>query len=275
MENLFKLPMVNGTKVRILQITDSHLFTDKNQTLLGVNTAESYHAVLAAIVMQQHHCDLIIASGDLAQTPSVVAYQRFAAGVSELAAPCVWLPGNHDDQSVMVKVLEDAGIVSAKQVMAGNDWQILLLDSQVVGQSYGNLSEHQLLWLEHCLQTHPQRYALVTLHHHPLACGCSWLDQISLRNASQLAEILMRYPRVTTLLCGHIHQELEGDWYGRRLLASPSTSVQFKPNSLIFTLDNLAPGWRYIDLQPDGSVATEVCRLADGEFCPDINSDGY
>ncbi|MDI5829785.1 hypothetical protein MJN51_39885, partial [Salmonella enterica subsp. enterica serovar Kentucky] len=43
--------------------------------------------------------------------------------------------------------------------------------------------------------------------------------------------------RVKYLLCGHIHQELDLDWNGRRLLASPSTCVQFKPHCANFTLD--------------------------------------
>ncbi|HDL7062596.1 TPA: 3',5'-cyclic-AMP phosphodiesterase, partial [Yersinia enterocolitica] len=65
------------------------------------------------------------------------------------------------------------------------------------------------------------------------------------------------------------------NWYGKRLLASPSTCVQFKPHCTNFTLDTVAPGWRYLDLLPDGRLETEVRRLASDEFCPDMDSDGY
>ncbi|MCX2958177.1 MAG: 3',5'-cyclic-AMP phosphodiesterase, partial [Serratia symbiotica] len=37
MESLFKLPVASGNTARILQITDTHLFADKHETLLGIN----------------------------------------------------------------------------------------------------------------------------------------------------------------------------------------------------------------------------------------------
>ncbi|WP_145521020.1 3',5'-cyclic-AMP phosphodiesterase [Yersinia mollaretii] len=275
MESLFKLPMASGARVRILQITDTHLFAGEHETLLGVNTSHSYRAVLDAIVAEQHPFDLIVATGDLAQDHSVAAYQNFAKGIARLPAPCLWLPGNHDFQPAMVDALAYAGIAPSKQVLVGDNWQILLLDSQVFGVPYGELSDYQLEWMERCLVAHPERYTLILLHHHPMPSGCTWLDQHSLRNAHMLAAVLTRYPRVTTLLCGHIHQDLDLDWYGKRLLASPSTCVQFKPHCTNFTLDTVAPGWRYLDLLPDGRLETEVRRLASDEFCPDMDADGY
>jgi Icc protein len=58
---------------------------------------------------------------------------------------------------------------------------------------------------------------------------------------------------VKHLLCGHIHQELDLDWNGRRMMATPSTCVQFKPHCANFTLDTVpaGAGWnctrRYAD----------------------------
>lgn len=86
----------------------------------------------------------------------------------------------------------------------------------------------------------PQRHTLLLLHHHPLPAGCSWLDQHSLRNAGELDNVLANFPHVKYLLCGHIHQELDLDWNGRRLLATPSTCVQFKPHCSNFTTDTIA-----------------------------------
>ncbi|MGL5186157.1 MAG: 3',5'-cyclic-AMP phosphodiesterase, partial [Plesiomonas shigelloides] len=62
---------------------------------------------------------------------------------------------------------------------------------------------------------------------------------------------------------------------GRRLLATPSTFIQFKAHCTNFTLDQLTPGWRYLDLLPDGRVETQVHRLTDQRFSPDMESEGY
>ena len=184
MESLLTLPLAGEARVRILQITDTHLFAQKHEALLGVNTWESYQAVLEAIRPHQHEFDLIVATGDLAQDQSSAAYQHFAEGIASFRAPCVWLPGNHDSQPAMYSALQDAGISPAKRVFIGEQWQILLLDSQVFGVPHGELSEFQLEWLERKLADAPERHTLLLLHHHPLPAGCSWLDQHSLRKAN-------------------------------------------------------------------------------------------
>ena len=275
MESLLNLPLAGGASVRVLQITDTHLFAQKDETLLGVNTWESYHAVLQAIHASARDVDLVVATGDLAQDHSSAAYQHFADGIASFAAPCVWLPGNHDFQPSMYSTLQEAGISPAKRVLIGERWQILLLDSQVFGVPHGELSDFQLEWLEKRLAEASERYTLLLLHHHPLPSGCSWLDQHSLRNAGALDGVLARYTRVKHLLCGHIHQELDVDWNGRRIMATPSTCVQFKPHCSNFTLDTVSPGWRWLELHDDGSLTTEVCRLAGVEFHPDTASEGY
>mgnify|MGYP000104853465 CR=1 FL=1 len=275
MESLLTISADDGVGIRILQITDTHLFAGKDETLLGINTWASYQAVLAAILEEKRPCDLIVATGDLAQDHSSEAYQHFAEGISRLDAPCVWLPGNHDFQPAMFSALQEAGISPSKQVLLGEHWQILLLDSQVFGVPHGELSEYQLEWLERKLSENRHRHTFLLLHHHPLPAGCSWLDQHSLRNAAALDRVLQNYPGVQHLLCGHIHQEMDVDWKGRRLMATPSTCVQFKPHCANFTLDTIAPGWRWITLNADGTLSTEVCRLPDTAFSPDTDSEGY
>ena len=277
METPLHLPVADGAAVRILQITDTHLFAGETDTLLGINTLSSYHAVLDAIVKQQLPADLIVATGDLVQDQSTRAYQRFTDGIARLPAPCVWLPGNHDYQPSMAQELAAAGISPSKQVLLGDQWQILLLDSQVQSVPHGELSDDQLIWLDNCLAQQPDRHTVVMLHHHPLASGCTWLDQHSLRNSHMLAEVLTRYQNIEGILCGHIHQDLDVMWNGIRILATPSTCVQFKPHCTNFTLDTAAPGWRYLELTTGDtpSLTTQLFRLDTDEFSPDLGSDGY
>jgi len=275
LDSLLTLPATTESEVRILQVTDTHLFAGKHESLLGVNTWASYDAVLDAIIAQQRDYDLIVATGDLSQDHSVEAYQHFVEGISRLPKPCVWLPGNHDFQPAMVDTLAEAGINAHKHVLLGDHWQVVLLDSQVFGVPHGMLSDYQLEWLNTTLARYPQRHTLVLLHHHPLASGCTWLDQHSLRNPHQLDAVLQHYPLAKTLVCGHIHQEMDVPWQGRRVLATPSTCVQFKPHCTSFTIDTVAPGWRWFTLHNDGQLETEVNRLTTQAFRPDLDAEGY
>ena len=89
MESLLTLPLAGEARVRILQITDTHLFAEKHETLLGVNTWDSYQSVLDAIHAESPEYDLIVATGDLAHDQSAAAYQHFAEGIASFRAPCV------------------------------------------------------------------------------------------------------------------------------------------------------------------------------------------
>lgn len=68
------------------------------------------------------------------------------------------------------------------------------------GVPHGELSEFQLEWLERKLADAPERNTLLLLHHHPLPAGCSWLDQHSLRNAAELDNVLVNYPRAVSIV---------------------------------------------------------------------------
>lgn len=56
--------------IRLLQLTDMHLFKTPQESLLGVNTWQSYQAVIDAVIAEQRDIDLILATGDLAQDHS-------------------------------------------------------------------------------------------------------------------------------------------------------------------------------------------------------------
>ena len=118
--------------VRLLQISDPHLYAEEDGRLLGVRTADSFNAVIKAIVDQKLSFDLVLATGDLSQDYSTGSYQRFAQAVSPLAKPLFWLPGNHDDGPLMRNVMPEVGISNARQILLPH-WQIIMLDTQVYG----------------------------------------------------------------------------------------------------------------------------------------------
>lgn len=104
-----ELPQAPDGSVRLLQITDTHLFASAEGRLLAVPTAQSLAAVLERVQANEHPFDLILATGDLSQDHSPESYQRFASMMAPLARPIYWLPGNHDDGPLMTEYLHAAG----------------------------------------------------------------------------------------------------------------------------------------------------------------------
>lgn len=262
--------------VRFIQITDPHLFSHEQYDLLGINTAQSFQAVLNAVSATDFAYDFVLATGDLVQDHHREAYHRFGQMTKALHKPLFWLEGNHDTQPQMDNALAlYQHLYPEKHLLAGEHWQLILLDSHLEDQPKGWLAPSQLDFLTRMLTQYPDRYTLIVLHHNILPTGSLWLDQHSLANAEQLADTLFPFKQVKALLHGHIHQAVDSLWKGYRVFATPSTCIQFKPNCADFTLDLLPQGWREMTLLPNGQIHTEIKRLTPPYFLPNTDASGY
>jgi Icc protein len=261
-------------ELKIIQISDTHVFADQSQSLLGVPTQQSFEAVLKHIREANHSIDFIIHSGDISQDYSEVSYMRVADMLSTFNVPVYCVPGNHDDSNKMAKVYPREKMSTDKQILSKH-WQLILLDSHQNGMVKGYLDQSQLTYLEHCLQQYPQHHAIIIFHHHPLPVGSEWLDNLWLTNAPDFWQLISRYPQVNTVLFGHVHQQFEQSHQGIACYSTPSTCIQFKRKQDHFGLENLNQGYRWIHLFDDGHLETAVVRLPHyiGEF--DDKAKGY
>ncbi|MEQ9209783.1 MAG: metallophosphoesterase, partial [Pseudomonadales bacterium] len=124
--------------IKIVHITDTHLYGESDGTLLKMNTHDSLNHVLSMVRNNDPSIDLILATGDIAQDASVRAYEYFLDQMKEFDAPMRWIPGNHDVITVMDEVAADSGLNEKKFLI--NNWAILLLNTSVIGQVHGNLA---------------------------------------------------------------------------------------------------------------------------------------
>lgn len=261
------------SSVLLVQLSDSHLFANADGTLLGMNTRQSLEAVVERVLAEQPQIDLLIASGDLSQDGSVESYQAFRQVSARIEAPARWFPGNHDERPEMAEAAQQSELLAP--VIDLGQWRITLLDSAVPGSVPGYLQDQQLQLLAQSLSEAPERHHLVCLHHNPVPIGCAWMDPIGLRNPDALFAVLDRFPQVRAVLWGHVHQEYDQLRNGVRLLASPSTCIQFAPGSVDFKVDTTAPGYRWLRLQADGHLETGVSRVEGFVFEVDYGGEGY
>ena len=261
--------------IRLLQITDCHLFCETDKILLGVNTHDSLKAVINEIDALNVAFDYFVVTGDISQDQSIESYQYFCSAVAHWSKPSIWLPGNHDHLANMQEVMQLAGAPFYQQVLLNEHWQMIILDSQVEKKPHGYLNDDQFDLLEKALEVHPDKFAIILLHHDPFHTNSEWLDQHRLHNQDVFWQKLVNFSQVKVVLCGHIHQDMDFEYQNCRVLSSPSTCVQFLPNSDEFALDTATPGWREITLHEDGRVETQAMRINDSSFNPDMKSTGY
>lgn len=262
----------NGS-VLLVQLTDSHLFADAQGTLASVATADTLERVVSLVLDEQSQIDLLLATGDISQDESIESYWRFRRACEPIPAPARWCPGNHDEAGAMRAATHGSELM--EPVVQVGAWRVVMLDTLVAGSVGGRLAIGQLQLLERALEEAPQIHHLVCLHHHPVPIGSRWMDAIGLANPEALFEVLDRHANVRALLWGHIHQEFDSWRKGVRLLASPSTGVQFEPLSEEFRISGQPPGYRWLRLHTDGRLETGVSRISLQEFSIDCDVSGY
>ncbi len=260
--------------LKILQITDTHLYADPTKHLAGLNTEQTLLQLLDIAQKQILPVDLVLVTGDLIHDASEVGYQRLRDHLLTLNTPAYCIPGNHDRNPVMEQNVSSE-IISTEATSRHGDWVLIMLDSTIPGKVAGHLDKYQLDLLKAGLDSHPDCHVLVSLHHHPVSLSSEWIDKIALNNPDDLFSILDQYNSVRGLLWGHAHQLYEGERNGVKLMGSPSTCIQFKARQDKFEIDLAPPGLRWLALLPDGTIETGIEYLDHTPTGIDLSVKGY
>lgn len=243
--------------IRLIQITDPHLFGDAHGALRGIQTLPALERVLAHARAHEPMPDAWLVTGDLVQDDPA-GYAHFRRCFAGLGRPVLCLPGNHDQPAAMRQALAGEPFRLGGTIDLGG-WRIVLLDSTLPGTAGGRLAPEELRRLAKALADAPARHALVCLHHQPVDMSSRWLDCVGLENGAELFDILDRHRQLRAVVWGHVHQSFEQLRRGVRLLATPSTCAQFLPRAEDFAIDAARPpAYRVLELREDGSIVTEV-----------------
>ena len=252
--------------VVLLQITDMHLHAAADSRMRGVTTYKTFLAVLNQVQSEARWPpDAIVVTGDIVQDESRAGYERFRDAMGPFGVPVFCLPGNHDDPQLMAEVLaENPFQVCGNTTIEG--WALVFLNTFVSGDDGGALGAAALAALDEMLAACPNHHALICMHHQPLPMGSSWPDGVGLRDAEQFLACIARHDHLRGVIWGHVHQVSDRVRDGVRFLSTPSTCSQFLPDSEHFALDNRPPGLRWLTLEPDGRIETNVGWLQEADL---------
>jgi 3',5'-cyclic-AMP phosphodiesterase len=254
--NLYAMPT---RTLRLLHVTDTHLLGNPQALLRGTPPYDTLRAVQAHAAQRFAHPDAILLTGDLVHDDAD-GYALIRQAFAHETAPVYCVSGNHDVPSAMRKILGQPPFVLDDHVVMGN-WLIILLNTWQAGRASGLLGAVQIERIRALLSTHQQRHTLICLHHHPIEMGSEWLDQVGLVDATEFRNCIAPHPQVKGVLWGHVHQALDTAIDGVRYMATPATCTQFLPGSDGFALDTRPPGYRTLELKPDGTLQSEVVWL--------------
>jgi 3',5'-cyclic-AMP phosphodiesterase len=241
-------------KLIIAQMTDLHVAPTAAPLFGRVDTRAHFRRAIEHVRAISPSPDLLVLTGDLADTGSIEEYRFVREALDELAIPSFIIPGNHDKREPLREVfhhhqyLPRSGYV--QYVVPNLPVQLIGLDTLVEGHGHGELCAERLNWLDARL-AQADKPVILFMHHPPAPTGLHVIDEMGLRvGAERLAEIVRHHGNVERVLCGHIHRPISFGWAGTTVYVAPSVAHQatldLTPDAtLTFTMDPPALGLHF------------------------------
>jgi 3',5'-cyclic AMP phosphodiesterase CpdA len=207
----------DSSRLRILHLSDTHLFGDDTRHSGTVDPTAAFGRVLDAAA-HVFGIDAVVMSGDLSDDGTPAAYHKMRDMIepwaAERGADVVYAMGNHDDRSAFEEVLGPRfGAVTIAGV------RVMRLDSSVPGSGFGRIDDEQLSWLRGELAA-GDGPAIVVLHHPPTPGMTPLLSGLALQNPAALLDICSD-AGVVAIVAGHYHHPLVTTERGVPLFVAP------------------------------------------------------
>lgn len=239
------------TSIKLVQISDCHVSANREALYRGLDADGSLHGLLS--VVRNWQPDAILLTGDVAEDASPAAYNRVAAMLCSTGAPLHALPGNHDDPAAMQHSFTSGPWTGPRFVPLKN-WQLVLLDTSAPGEIGGVIRKRDLQRLESGLRQSHAEHVILAMHHQPVPVGSPWIDKYALADPGDFLDLVDRETRIRCITWGHVHQDIDMQRNGIRMLGAPSSVANSLPGREKFTLDKAGPACRWLRLLPDGKI---------------------
>jgi Icc protein len=264
---------VTGHPTLVAQISDLHIKPPGELAYGLVDTAAALSRCVVEVNRLTPRPELVVISGDLADTPRREEYEHLKSLLAPLESPFVAIPGNHDERTFLRSALPDQPYAQANGalnlVAHVGDLDLVLLDSSVPGAPHGELDGDTLAWLDATLGASAARPALLFMHHPPFRTGIGHMDVQNLHNAADLEAVLRRHRRARLIAAGHVHRATLTMFAGitATICPAPNHAValdldarmppSFKHEPPAFHLHAWFPGEEF------GSVVTHMIPIGD------------
>lgn len=249
----------------LIHLSDPHLLAGDARLGGRYDVEANLERTLHAVRAVHPRPSAIVVTGDLADLGEPEAYRRLRAAVepvaAELAAPVIWVAGNHDERPALRAALLD--LAPTEQPVTGV-WdlaglRLVALDTSVPGWHHGDLDEVQLAWLAEVLSEPARHGTLLAMHHPPLPSHLPLFDILELRHQDELAAVL-RGTDVRGILAGHLHYSSHGTFAGIPVSVASATCYTMNVARPAVDVNGMdaAQGFQLVHIHPDTITHTVV-----------------
>ena len=219
----------------LYQLSDLHLVSEGRHRS-GADPLENLERAIELMTVAPSRPEGIVLTGDLADSGEPGAYRLLRAAMDRLsvalAAPVVYVPGNHDLRNGFRGILLEQADVDETapidQIHRFGGLRLISLDSVVPGVDGGELRDEQLEWLRSELGSPAPDGTIVALHHPPISSPIRSMAALALAEPERLASAI-EGSDVCLVIAGHNHHASSGMLAGVPVWAAPSLCYRSHP----------------------------------------------
>ena len=205
--------------MRIAQIADTHLTLDDPQRLADLRAVVSDINAVGA--------DVVVHTGDVVQNGTPEEYRSAAAVLAELQTPLFLIPGNKDRRAAMRDAFP--GMAGEDFVQYGvDDWPVdmIFLDTVSTNSKLGTLCPARLEDLDTRL-SRAKTPTAIFMHHppFPVTVGPDLWHFEDPDIAARFQDRIEKSPRVTAVICGHVHRPFFSAMGGALGVVAPAVAT--------------------------------------------------
>lgn len=238
--------------INVLQLSDTHLFANKEATLFDVNTYSALEQLLVAVQSRLDNIDIILLTGDVSQDMTEKSYQNIVELLDSFGKPVYWLAGNHDNKEMMEQVFNQYSIFHKLDCLKIGNWGFFMLDTIRPGEDKGYLQ------VETLARNFPKvHYLACVMHHHPIEVDTPLIDKYKLQNTKVLLPFFQGqdvYPKL--IMTGHVHGYYKKMLDVIPIINAPATCFQFRATTAVKDIEP-SSGCIFWQFNDDGNFKYE------------------
>lgn len=232
--------------VRLIHLADMRFSEGKSAAL---------QTVLDEIQLREPWFDGLLVTGDIAAKVDRYSYQKFVKRISAEGVPVYGLPCENDDINLLDRVASGELLHLERSVEAGN-WKVLFLD-RILGEDFARVPLEHIRRLMRLLDENPETPALILTRYYRIPKEqLKQMSETCFRELNLVLELISTRTQVKALVCAHAFAaDLEERISGKQVLSSPPATH----NGV------MEPGYRRIDLYPNGQFDSDVVLLSEAQ----------
>ncbi|MCC7005697.1 MAG: metallophosphoesterase [Ottowia sp.] len=247
----------NKNHLKIIQITDMHLFADKAQKLHGYCTYRTLSDTVDYIIASEQNPDFVLVTGDISQDETTASYQLAREQFERLNIPIYWIHGNHDDETKVQAVFNATTHLKQLSKLTTPFWDFVGINTCRRGTDSGYIenSEMAIFYKKLAESKINDKKIVVVMHHHPYPVTTPLVDACMLQESEYFLGQLKENKQVKLILCGHVHGEYQITHDEHVLEACPATCFQWEKGTEKVTTEDKR-GFKVIDFYVDAYEST-------------------